>query len=88
MNFISIPFVIFIVIFLAAWNMLPLRYRYVALTIGSWGFYGWNDASILGALALITVWTWLGGLVLERYNRTICGGQYYESGGIAAACCQ
>lgn len=71
MNFISIAFAVFILIFLIVWYLVPKRYRYIVLTIGSWIFYGWGDASMLVTLLVITAWTWVGGLILERYNKTV-----------------
>lgn len=68
MSCISLPFFIFFNVFLTVYYLLPFRLRYVAVFAGSYLFYGWGHPLFLITLILITVWTYWGGLVLERQN--------------------
>ncbi|MGN8697530.1 MBOAT family O-acyltransferase [Bacillota bacterium HCP3S3_F1_1] len=68
MSFIYLPFFIFFILFVPVYYLLPSRLRYVAVFVGSYLFYGWGHPLFLATLILITVWTYLGGLVLERKN--------------------
>ena len=40
----------------------------MAIWGASWLFYGWGKPSFLLSLVAITLWTWIGGLVLENWN--------------------
>lgn len=68
MSFISPSFFIFFVLFMTIYYILPSRLRYAALFAGSYLFYGWGHPLFLITLILITVWTYWGGLLLERQN--------------------
>lgn len=66
MNFISITFGIFILIFAAIYYIIPRRCRYIVLAIGSYIFYGIGNVSSIFVLALTTLITFAGGSILER----------------------
>lgn len=40
----------------------------MAIWCGSWIFYGWGRPSFLAILVIVTIWTWVGGLILEKRN--------------------
>lgn len=68
MNFISLSFLAFFLLFVVAYYLFPAKSRYAVIFAGSYLFYGWAQPSFLATLILITVWTYCGGLVLERKN--------------------
>lgn len=65
MNFISIAFLGFIICFLCVYYIMPKKYRYIVLAVGSWTFYGWGNISVLWILLLTTVLTYVGGGIRE-----------------------
>lgn len=71
MNFLSLAFYAFIPIFLIIYYVVPTKYRYVVIAIGSFLFYGFADVRMLLVLLIIIIITYIGGLVLES-KKTKC----------------
>ena len=71
MNFLNLIFYIFIIVYLIIYYIVPSRFRYIVIAIGSYIFYGYSDPRILLILVLITVITYIGGLTLNRKNRGV-----------------
>lgn len=69
MNFISATFFVFILLFLVFYYVTPERYRYLALLIGSYVFYGWGSPEALLILLLTTAITYIGGFAIEKSGR-------------------
>lgn len=61
----------FIACFLCVYYILPRKYRYIVLAVGSWTFYGWGNISVLWILLLTTLLTYAGGGVLEKWSSKI-----------------
>lgn len=68
MNFISITFLVFFPVFFCIYYLVPKKYRYVVLAIGSYIFYGWGNIGVLLILLLTTVITYIGGGILARHR--------------------
>lgn len=65
MNYISLGFYAFICIFLIVYYIVPQRYRYILITVGSYFFYGYADFKLLTVLMMITILTYIGGIILQ-----------------------
>lgn len=65
MNYISLGFFAFICIFLIVYYIVPQRYRYILITVGSYFFYGYADFKLLTVLMMITILTYIGGIILQ-----------------------
>lgn len=70
MNYLSVAFFIFILIFLVVYYLIPAGYRYIALFLGSYGFYGFRDPKILLVLFIVTLISYLGGFLLDKYRKS------------------
>lgn len=68
MNYISLAFFAFIILFLILYYAVPQKYRYIVIFAGSYIFYGYADIRLLLVLMSITAVTYLGGLVMETKN--------------------
>lgn len=68
MNYISLAFFAFIILFLILYYAVPQKYRYIVIFAGSYIFYGYADIRLLLVLISITAVTYLGGLVMETKN--------------------
>ena len=66
MNFISLAFGVFIPIFLILYFVIPNKYRYILILIGSYVFYGYGNPGLLLFLVSTTIITYLGGLLIEK----------------------
>lgn len=71
MNYLSLVFYGFIILFLMCYYILPQKYRYVAIFIGSYIFYGYANIKILLILVAVTVVTYLGGLMIEKKKTAV-----------------
>ena len=69
MSFISVNFFIFFAIFFFIYYIIPEEYKWIILLIGNYFFYGWNNIKSVPALILVTVITYLGGIVLENNKK-------------------
>lgn len=68
MNFISITFLVFFLVFFCIYYLVPKKYRYVILAVGSYLFYGWGNIGVIGILFLTTIITYTGGGILARQS--------------------
>lgn len=68
MNYISLAFFAFIILFLILYYAVPQKYRYIVIFVGSYIFYGYADIRLLLVLISITAVTYLGGLIMETKN--------------------
>lgn len=66
MNYVSLSFYAFLPLFLIAYYIVPQKYRYIVITIGSYIFYGYTSIRMLIVLSAITVISYFGGLVIEK----------------------
>lgn len=66
MNFLSLSFVIFFVVFIIVYYVVPSRYRYVIIAIGSYIFYGFGHPVMLCTLIGTTIVSYLGGILVDK----------------------
>ncbi len=66
MNYLSVVFFCFIPAFFLVYYLIPVKYRYIAITIGSYIFYGYSDVRLLIVLVAVTGITYVGGYVLQK----------------------
>lgn len=66
MSFIDVHFFVFIIIFLIIYYIVPKKYRYIPILIGSYLFYGFAEPKFLLYLIYSTVVTYLGGYAVSR----------------------
>lgn len=72
MNYISLEFYVFISIFLIIYYLIPQKYRYIAITVGSYFFYGYANVKMLVLLIIITGITYIGGwLIGQRKSKAV-----------------
>ena len=69
MSFTELIFIPFFVITLALYYLVPSKYRYIVIFAASYVFYGFGNPKIVLVLAVVTVLTYIGGLVLEKNKR-------------------
>lgn len=74
MNYISLAFFAFIILFLILYYAVSQKYRYIVIFVGSYIFYGYADVRLLLVLISITVVTYLGGLLMETRNSRLAFG--------------
>ena len=84
MSILSIEFLVFVLLVLTVYYILPLRIRWVTLLIASGVFIalsGWQGAAHLAAVSLVT---WGGGQLIQRaekfYIRRVCEFDSCERG--------
>lgn len=66
MNFLSLVFFIFIILFFILFFRTPPQYRYIVIFVASYIFYGYANWKMLFILAFITAITYWGGRFLEK----------------------
>lgn len=66
MNYLSPIFYIFLPFFLLVFYLIPQRYRYIPIFIGSYIFYGYTDIKMSLVLLAITVLSYFGGIIIEK----------------------
>lgn len=66
MNYLSIVFFAFIIVFISVYYIIKPQYRYIAIFIGSYIFYGYANVKMLLVLAFITFISYTGGLLIEK----------------------
>lgn len=66
MNFLSLSFYLFIPIFLIMYYIVPKKYRYIVICIGSYTFYGYSNFKMLVVLIGVTIISYIGGLAINR----------------------
>lgn len=77
MSFTELDFIPFFIITMVIYYSLPSRYRYVALFAASYIFYGFGNPKIVLVLVVVTLITYVGGLVLERNKRKAIFGLFF-----------
>lgn len=66
MNFLSLPFLGFLLVFFAVYYVIPSKYRYIAIFVGSYLFYGFGHPSMLITLVGLTLVSYLSALIIEK----------------------
>lgn len=66
MNYLNLAFYVFFPIFLILYNAFPQKLRYIVIFIGSYIFYGYANMEMLLTLFVITLFSYIGGLAIER----------------------
>ncbi len=66
MNFISLQFLIFFIIVFCVYYIVPGKYRYAVIFLGSYVFYGAFSIKYLIILAVTTALTYMGGILIEK----------------------
>ncbi|SFC74769.1 MBOAT family O-acyltransferase [Butyrivibrio sp. YAB3001] len=71
MNYISLIFGVFFIIFITVYYIVPAKYRYIILFTGSYIFYGYLNPKMLLVLVLVTLISYIGGLSIgKRQSKT------------------
>ncbi len=68
MNFLNLVFYVFILLFLAVYYVVPNKYRYIVIFIGSYVFYGYSDPQILIVLIIASLISYAGGWLIQKSN--------------------
>ena len=68
MNYLSVYFFVFIIFFTIIYYVVKPQYRYIAIFIGSYIFYGYANIKMLLVLALITLISYIGGLMIGKWE--------------------
>ena len=68
MNFISTEFIIFLVLAVALYYIVPKKIQWIALLAANLGFYCFGGFKTVGYLVFTTLTTWGAGLLLEKLN--------------------
>lgn len=71
MNFISMAFLVFFTVFFGVYYLVPKKYRYIVLAIGSYVFYGWGSVGVLSVLLLTTLITYTGGILARQRSKKV-----------------
>ena len=64
MNYLSITFLLFLLFFVIAYYLTNQKKRYFVIFLGSYFFYGYANPKILLVLILVTLISYVGGLIL------------------------
>ena len=66
MNYLSLAFFVFFIVFFAIYYIVKPPYRYIVIFVGSYVFYGYANPSMLLVLMGVTVISYIGGFVLNK----------------------
>ena len=66
MNYLSVLFLGFLLVFAVIYYLTPAKYRYIALFLGSYIFYGSGHPEMLITLIGLTIISYFGGLAIEK----------------------
>ena len=66
MNYLSVVFLAFFLIFCIVYYMVKPQYRYIVIFIGSYIFYGYANLKMLFVLVGITLISYLGGMIIQK----------------------
>ena len=66
MNYLNLVFYGFLPVFVVIYYLLPGRWRYAAVAVGSCVFYGWVRPELVLVLLGVTALIYVGGLVMAR----------------------
>jgi alginate O-acetyltransferase complex protein AlgI len=61
---------LFLPLFLAVYYLTPTRFRSITLLVASYFFYAWWRIDFLGLLVLTTLWTYVFGRLIDRFEGT------------------
>lgn len=68
MDFISVSFLIFVIILVFAYFLMPDKYKWTVLLVGSYVFYGFSGIKLVVFLVFTTGVTFFSGLLLGNIN--------------------
>lgn len=71
MSVLSLQFVLFLLILLICYYIVPLKYRWIVLLIGSYGFYLAGNWKCVFLILFTTVQTYFAAIGLDRINRSV-----------------
>ena len=71
MNYISIVFLGFLALVVTIYYILPAKFRYLVIFLGSYIFYGFGHPTMLITLAGLTFISYIGGLVIEKNHSKV-----------------
>lgn len=66
MNYLTLSFLGFFVGLLIVYYLIPAKYRYLVILVGSYIFYGLGQPKMLITLVGLTVVSYFGGLIIEK----------------------
>ena len=66
MNYLTLSFLGFLVGLLVVYYLIPARYRYLVILVGSYIFYGLGHPKMLITLVGLTSVSYIGGLIIEK----------------------
>lgn len=66
MNFLSLTFLAFLIGLFILYYLLPAKYRYFVMLVGSYVFYGLGHPKMLITLVGLTAVSYIGGLIIEK----------------------
>lgn len=68
MNYISLPFFLFLPILVGIYYIVNAQYRYIVLFFGSYIFYGYSNPRMLVAMVIVTIISFWGGTTRKRHK--------------------
>ena len=66
MNYLSLTFLGFLMVFFAVYYVVPSKFRYIAIFVGSYIFYGIGHPTMLITLVGLTLISYVGALIIEK----------------------
>lgn len=66
MNYLTLSFLGFLAGLLVVYYLIPARYRYLVILVGSYIFYGLGHPKMLITLVGLTAVSYIGGLIIEK----------------------
>jgi len=69
MSFVSFDFYVFLAILFAVYFIIPKKYQWVILLIGSYIFYAYADIKMMGFLVITTISIFIAGLALDKSHK-------------------
>lgn len=68
MNFLNLVFYAFILVFFAVYFVVPNKYKYIVIFVGSYFFYGYSNPKILIVLIIASAISYVGGWMIHKSN--------------------
>ncbi len=69
MDYLGLLFFAFLTILVVVYYLVKPKYRYIVLFLGSYFFYGYINPSYIFSLILVTVISYTGGIVINKWRR-------------------
>lgn len=69
MSFVSVPFILFLLLLFTVYFSVPKKFQWIVLLVFSYWFYGLNDLGLMGYILFTTVTTFLAALWIEKRGR-------------------